>query len=40
MILIESWLKNSKELTKFVKKIGAMEGVTRICPAIILEKVK
>jgi len=40
MILVECWLKNSKELTSFVKKLETMEGVTRVCPAIILEKVK
>ena len=40
MILIECWLKNSKELTKFVKKLNVIEGITKICPAIILEKIK
>ena len=40
MILIESWFGNSKELREFVKKLESMEGVTKVCPAIILEKIK
>jgi len=40
MILIECWFKNSEELTKFVKTLERTEGVTKICPAIILEKIK
>ncbi len=40
MILMECWFKNSQELTSFIKKLDAIEGVTKICPAIILEKIK
>jgi len=40
MILIECWFKNSKDLMKFVKNLERIEGVTKICPAIILEKIK
>ncbi|MEX0568278.1 MAG: Lrp/AsnC family transcriptional regulator [Candidatus Njordarchaeota archaeon] len=40
MILIECWFRNSDELTKFVKDLEKMRGVTKICPAIILEKIK
>ena len=40
MILMECWFKDSDELMKFVKKIESMQGVTRTCPAIILEKIK
>jgi len=40
MILVECWFRDSKELTSFVKKLEVIEGVTRVCPAIILEKVK
>ncbi|MEA1994437.1 MAG: transcriptional regulator, partial [Euryarchaeota archaeon] len=33
--------KNGKELTKIIsEKIGKIEGVHRICPAIILEVLK
>lgn len=40
MILIECWFKNSKELTEFVKALEMIKGVTKICPAIIIEKIK
>jgi len=40
MILVECWLKNSEELAKFIKIIEEIEGVVRVCPAIILEKIK
>ncbi|HEX69183.1 transcriptional regulator [Candidatus Bathyarchaeota archaeon ex4484_231] len=40
MILIECWFQNSKQLTKFCRKLQEINGVTRICPAIILEKIK
>jgi len=40
MILVECWFRNSSELTSFVDWIKGLEGVTRICPAIILEKIK
>ncbi|MCS7136307.1 MAG: Lrp/AsnC family transcriptional regulator [Aigarchaeota archaeon] len=40
MILLECWFKDSSELTRFVEKLGKMDGITKICPAIILEKIK
>ncbi|MGQ9550982.1 MAG: winged helix-turn-helix transcriptional regulator [Candidatus Bathycorpusculaceae bacterium] len=41
MIMTEIWARNGKELTEIIsEKIGAIEGVERICPAIILEKLK
>ncbi len=40
MILAECWLKNSQELTKFVKNLEGFEGIVKVCPAIILEKIK
>ncbi|MEM1659084.1 MAG: Lrp/AsnC family transcriptional regulator [Candidatus Jordarchaeales archaeon] len=40
MILVECWFKNSGELAEFCKKLESMQGVTRVCPAIIIEKVK
>lgn len=40
MIMIESWFKNSEELSKFVSQIEKWQGITKICPAIILEKIK
>jgi len=40
MILAECWFKNSEELTKFIKTLEMFRGITKICPAIILEKIK
>ncbi len=41
MIMTEIWTKDGKELTKVLsEKIGAIEGIKKICPAIILEKFK
>jgi Lrp/AsnC family transcriptional regulator for asnA, asnC and gidA len=40
MMLIECWFKDSEELTAFVKRLEATKGVTKTCPAIILEKIK
>ncbi len=40
MILLECWFKNSNELVYFCKKLEEIRGIIRVCPAIILEKVK
>jgi len=41
MIMTETWTKDGRELTKLIsEKIGKIEGVKKICPAIILEKLK
>ena len=41
MIMTEIWAKNGKELSQIIsKKIGSIRGVKRICPAIVLEKLK
>jgi Lrp/AsnC family transcriptional regulator, regulator for asnA, asnC and gidA len=41
MVVMEVWTENGKELTKFIaEKIRSIEGVTRICPAIIQDIVK
>lgn len=40
MILIECWFKNMSQLSGFVRKLENMNGVIRVCPAIILEKIK
>jgi len=41
MIMTEIWAKNGKELSVIIsRKIGSIRGVKRICPAIILEKLK
>lgn len=40
MILVDCWFKTSSELSEFIKKLYSIKGVTRVCPAIILEKIK
>ena len=41
MIMMEIRTENGKELTKLIaEKIGTIEGVKKICPAIILEQFK
>ena len=40
MFIIECWFRDTKELTKFVEALKKLEGITRVCPAIILEKIK
>ncbi|HDN96005.1 MAG TPA: Lrp/AsnC family transcriptional regulator [Thermoplasmatales archaeon] len=41
MIMAEIWAKDGKELSNILaNKIAKIEGVKRICPAIILEKLK
>lgn len=41
MIMIEIWARNTKELAKIIsEKIGVIDGVKKVCPAIILEKLK
>jgi Lrp/AsnC family transcriptional regulator for asnA, asnC and gidA len=41
MIMAEIWAKDGDELTRIIsERIGKLPGVKKICPAIILEKVK
>ncbi len=41
MIMVELWARDNRELTYIIlQKIGKLEGVARVCPAIILEKIK
>ncbi len=41
MIMFEIWTRDGKELTRVIsEKIGKIKGVHRICPSIILEKLK
>ena len=41
MIMTEIWAKDGRELTELISnRIGKIEGVKKICPAIILEKLK
>jgi len=41
MIMTEIWTRDGKELSKILsEKIGTIEGIKKICPSIILEKLK
>lgn len=40
MLMVECWLENSRSLAQFVRALEKMEGVTKVCPAIIIEKMK
>ncbi|NPA47658.1 MAG: Lrp/AsnC family transcriptional regulator [Thermococci archaeon] len=41
MIMTEIWAKDGQDLSDILsKKIGKLEGVTKVCPAIILERLK
>ncbi|MEM2924719.1 MAG: Lrp/AsnC family transcriptional regulator [Methanocellales archaeon] len=41
MILTEIWAKDGRALTNLISnEIGKIEGIKKICPAIILEKLK
>jgi len=41
MIMTEIWTRDGKELSRIIsEKIGTIEGVKKICPSIILEKLK
>jgi Lrp/AsnC family transcriptional regulator for asnA, asnC and gidA len=41
MVMLEIWMKNGRELTKLITdSISTIEGIKRICPALILERLK
>ncbi|AIF68470.1 transcriptional regulator [Palaeococcus pacificus DY20341] len=41
MIMAEVWAKDGEDLAEIIStKIGKLEGVIKVCPAIILEKIK
>jgi Lrp/AsnC family transcriptional regulator for asnA, asnC and gidA len=41
MIMTEIWTRDGRELATLISgRIGKIEGIKRICPAIILEKLK
>ncbi|NJE29971.1 Lrp/AsnC family transcriptional regulator [Thermococcus sp. 18S1] len=41
MIMAEVWARDGEDLSDIISnKIGRLEGVTKVCPAIILEKLK
>ncbi len=40
MIMFEVWCKTQNELEEVLKSVGKMQGVTKVCPAIILKEVE
>ncbi|MGQ9719619.1 MAG: Lrp/AsnC family transcriptional regulator [Nitrososphaerales archaeon] len=41
MIMTKIWARDGRELSKIIsEKIGAIEGVKRICPSILIEELK
>ncbi len=41
MIMAEVWAKDGEDLSDIISnRIGRIDGVTKVCPAIILEKLK
>lgn len=40
MIMIDSWFKNSREMIDYVKELDKIDGITKICPATIIEQIK
>ena len=40
MMMAECWFRRPDELTAFVERLRRFKGVVRVCPAVILEKIK
>lgn len=40
MLMTEIWARDGKELSQILSKMGSIVGVKRLCPAILLEKIK
>ncbi len=40
MVLLEVWMKNQEEVSRFInEKISTMDGVTKISPTIVLQRI-
>jgi len=40
MLMLFSWFRRHGDMEEFVKELESMEGVVKVCPAIILERIK
>jgi len=40
MLMVEKCFKNTTELNEYIKNLEHTKGVTKVCPAIIIEKIK
>ncbi len=39
-IMLEIWARDSKEMDEILAEISEMKGVTRVCPAVITQRLK
>jgi hypothetical protein len=37
---MECWFQDNDDLTKFIKKLESLTGVTRVCPATVIQRIK
>jgi len=40
MLMVEKCFKNTQELNDYIKNLEKTKGITKVCPAIIIEKIK
>ncbi len=40
VLIAECWFRSSRELMDFIRKLNSISGVTRVCPAIVVERIK
>ncbi len=40
MILLEYWGKDNKEMKEYISKVESIEGVVKVCPAVLLNRIK
>lgn len=40
MFIAECWFRSDEEFARFIEELEKTEGVTRVCPAIVLERLK
>ncbi len=38
--LMECWFRNNDDLTAFIKKLENLHGVTKVCPATVIQRIK
>jgi len=40
MIMAEFWFNDTTEMTKYIKFLESLDGVTRVCPTLLQEQIK
>ena len=38
--LMECWFRNNDDLTEFINKLENLTGVTKVCPATVIQRIK